>query len=169
MHIMNAASTPRRLTTIVAVPAAIVGAAVAGDLASTAIAAIAHGAGVTHSFAPLHFATYTALIVPAVIGGAIGWQLVRARATNPSRLLARLVPLVLLLSFVPDLLIGATKTLTATTWGGVLALMAMHIVVACAAVGSYLVFLPVRTDGGRTRAHTEGEADRSAAGSVSAR
>jgi hypothetical protein len=108
-----------------------------------AIADIAHGAGVNHTFAPLHFATYTALIVVGVIGGAIGWQVVRTRVTNPQRLLARLVPLVLLLSFIPDILIGVTKAATATTWGGVVALMAMHIVVAGAAVTSYLRYLPV--------------------------
>jgi len=144
MQTMIATSTPRRLKTITAVPAAMVAAVVVGDLASVVIARIAHGAGVTHSFAPLHFATYTSLIVLGVIGGAIGWQLVRTRATNPHRLLARLVPLVLLLSFVPDVLIGITKAETGTTWGGVLALMAMHIVVATAAVGSFLRFLPVR-------------------------
>jgi len=168
MKAMTAVPTGRRLKTIAAVPAAIAAAVVVGDLASTAIAAIAHGAGVTHAFAPLHFATYTSLIVPGVIGGAIGWQLVRSRVTNPSRLLARLVPLVLLLSFVPDILVGITKALTATTWGGVIALMAMHIVVAGAAVGSYLYFLPVRPVDGRTRAETKGEAVRSATWSASA-
>lgn len=54
------------------------------------------------------------------------------------------MPLVLLLSFVPDVLIGVTKEATGTTWGGVLALMAMHIAVTGAAVSSYLRFLPVR-------------------------
>jgi len=154
MQTMTATSTPRRLKTITALPAAIAAAVVVGDLASVLIARIAHGAGVTPSFAPLHFATYTTLIVLGVIGGAIGWQLVRTRATNPHRLLARLVPLVLLLSFVPDILIGITKAETGTTWGGVLALMAMHVVVATAAVGSYLHFLPVRTVNGRSQADT---------------
>jgi len=168
MNTMTAASTPLRLKTIAAVPAAIAAAAVVGDLASTAIAAIAHGAGVSHAFAPLHFATYTVLIAAGVIGGAIGWQLVRTRATNPSRLLARLVPVVLLLSFVPDVLIGITKAETATTWGGVIALMAMHIVVASAAVGSYLHFLPARRVDSRTLTDTKGDADRSATRSAPA-
>jgi hypothetical protein len=168
MNTMTAASTPLRLKTIAAVPAAIVAAAVLGDLASGAIAAIAHGAGVSHAFAPLHVGTYTVLIVAGVMGGAIGWQLVRTRATNPSRLLARLVPVVLLLSFVPDILIGITKAETATTWGGVIALMAMHIVVASAAVASYFHFLPVRPVDSRPRADTKGKADRSATRSAPA-
>jgi hypothetical protein len=136
---------PNRLRTVVAVPVAVVTAAVAGILASTVISAVAHAAGVSHAFLPLHFATFTVLIVFAAIAGALGWQLVRSRATNPSRLLARLVPLVLLLSFIPDVLIGITKAEAATTWGGVVALMTMHVFVATAAVGSYLHFLPVRS------------------------
>jgi hypothetical protein len=136
---------PNRLRTVVAVPVAVVTTAVAGILASTVISAVAHAAGVSHAFLPLHFATFTVLIVFAAIAGALGWQLVRSRATNPSRLLARLVPLVLLLSFIPDVLIGITKAEAATTWGGVVALMTMHVFVATAAVGSYLHFLPVRS------------------------
>lgn len=137
--------TPRGIRTTAAMPVAIVATVVAGVLASTVIAAIAHGAGVSHAFLPLHFATYTVLIVFAAIGGAVGWQLVRNRATNPSRLLARLVPIVLLLSFIPDVLIGFTKAETATTWGAVVALMTMHIFVATAAVASYVYFLPLRS------------------------
>jgi len=137
--------TPNRLRTVAAVPVAVVTTAVAGVLASTVIAAVAHGAGVSHAFLPLHFATFTVLIVFAAIAGAIGWQLVRSRATNPSRLLARLVPLVPMLSFIPDVLIGITKAETAATWGGVFALMTMHVFVATAAVGSYIHFLPARS------------------------
>jgi hypothetical protein len=131
--------TAGRTRTPAAVSLAIFTTGVAGVLASTVIAAIAHGAGVSHAFLPLHFATFTFLIVFAAIGG----QLVRNRATHPSRVLARLVPVVLLLSFIPDVLIGISKAETATTWGGVFALMAMHIFVATAAVASYLYFLPV--------------------------
>jgi uncharacterized protein DUF6069 len=148
MQTMTEIPTPHRLKTIVSMPVAVIAAVVVSDLASILIARVARGAGVTHTFAPLHFATYTSLIVVGVIGGAIGWQLVRSRAKNPHRLLARLVPLVLLLSFVPDILIGVTKSATGTTWGGVLALMAMHTAVAGAAVSCYLRFLPVGPVGG---------------------
>ena len=146
MQSTTATITSGQRRVIPAMPVAIAAAVVVGDLASTAIAAIAHGAGVDHAFAPLHFATYTALIVVAVIGGSIGWQLVRTRFANPKRVLARLVPLVLLLSFIPDILIGVTKKEIGTTWGGVVALMAMHIVVAAAAVASYWHLLPVRSN-----------------------
>ena len=87
-------------------------------------------------------ATFTALIVLGVLAGGLGWQLVRTRAARPGRLLSRLVPAVLLLSFIPDLLLGITHGLDAT-WGGVAALMGMHVAVAVAAVTSYSLFLPV--------------------------
>jgi hypothetical protein len=132
----------RRLRGAAALPAAIICAVVAGDLASYAISAIAHAAGVAHSFSPLQPATFSVLIVVGVLAGGLGWQLVRTRAARPGRLLSRLVPAVLLLSFIPDLLIGITGGLHAT-WGGVAALMCMHVAVAAAAVTSYSLFLPV--------------------------
>jgi uncharacterized protein DUF6069 len=132
----------RRLPRAAALPAAIISAVVVADLASYVISAIAHAAGVAHSFSPLQPATFTALIVVGVLAGGLGWQLVRTRAARPGRLLSRLVPAVLLLSFIPDLLIGITHGLHAT-WGGVAALMCMHVAVAAAAVASYSLFLPV--------------------------
>jgi hypothetical protein len=140
------ATTPavRRLPAAATLPAAIISAVVVGDLASYAIAAIAHAAGVAHSFRPLQLATFTALILAGVLAGGLGWQLVRTRAARPGRLLSRLVPAVLVLSFIPDLLLGISKGLDAT-WGGVAALMCMHVAVAAAAVTSYSLFLPVRS------------------------
>jgi len=139
---ITATPAVRRLPAAAALPAAIVSAAVAGDLASYVISAIAHAAGVTHSFSPLQLPTFTALIVVGVVVGGLGWQLVRTRAPRPGRLLPRLVPAVLLLSFIPDLLIGITGGFHAT-WGGLAALMCMHVAVAAAAVASYSLFLPV--------------------------
>jgi hypothetical protein len=132
----------RHLPTAVAVPLAVVAAVVVGALATTAIAAVAHGAGVSHAFSPLRPGAYIALIVLGVLGGAVGWQIVRSRAARPARLLRTLVPVVVILSFIPDLAIGITGSDHAT-WGGVIALMAAHVVVATAAVTSFATFLPV--------------------------
>jgi len=132
----------RNLPTAVAFPLAVVAAAVVGALGTTAIAAIAHGAGVTHSFSPLQPGAYIALIVLGVLGGAVGWQLVRSRAGQPARVLRNLVPVVVLLSFIPDIAIGILGTDHAT-WGGVIALMVAHVVVATAAVTSFATLLPV--------------------------
>jgi hypothetical protein len=43
------------------------------------------------------------------------------------------MPLVVRLSVIPDLLVGFTEALPATTWGGI-ALMIMHLIVATAGV-----------------------------------
>ena len=134
--------TRRNLPTAVAFPVAVVAAVVVGALGTTAIAAVAHAAGVSHSFSPLHPGIYIALIVLGVLGGAVGWQLVRSRAGQPARVLRNLVPVVVLLSFIPDIAIGILGTDHAT-WGGVIALMVAHVVVATAAVTSFATLLPV--------------------------
>ena len=133
--------TLSNLPTAVAFPLAVVVAVVVGALGTTAIAAIAHGAGVAHSFSPLHPGSYIALIVLGVLGGAVAWQLVRVKARQPSRVLRSLVPAVVILSFIPDIVIGITGSFHAT-WGGVIALMAAHVVVAMAAVTSFAELLP---------------------------
>jgi hypothetical protein len=141
---ITAAPPLRRLPAAAALPAAIISAVAAGGLASDVISAVAHAAGVSRSFSPLQPATFIALIVAAVLCGGLGWQLVRTRAARPERLLPRLAPIVLLLSFIPDLMLGISKGLGAT-WGAVAALMCMHVAVAAAAVTSYSLFLPVRS------------------------
>jgi hypothetical protein len=133
--------TLRTPPTAVAFPLAVVAAVVVGALGTTVIAAIAHGAGVAHSFSPLHPGSYIALIVLGVLGGAVGWQLVRVKAGQPARVLRSLVPVAVILSFIPDIIIGITGSFHAT-WGGVIALMAAHVVVATAAVTSFAKLLP---------------------------
>jgi Family of unknown function (DUF6069) len=117
-------------------------AAVAGIAASLIIAIAARAAGVPGSFTPL--SAFPVLVVIGVVAGAIGWDQVRQRSADPRRLLARLVPVVLLLSFIPDLAVGVTRALPHTTWGGVAALMLMHLAVTAGAVPAYRHFLPLR-------------------------
>jgi hypothetical protein len=74
--------------------------------------------------------------------GAAGWSFVRSKAANPRRVLSRLVPIVLLISFVPDLLVGVSTT-AGVSWGAVAALMAMHVVVATVLVTTLRRVLPV--------------------------
>jgi hypothetical protein len=125
-----------------AFPLAVAAAVVVGALGTTVVAGIAHAAGVSHSFSPLHPGTYIALIVLGVLGGAVGWQLIRARARQPAKLLRTLVPAVVILSCIPDIAIGIAGGFHAT-WGGVIALMAAHVVVATTAVASFATLLPV--------------------------
>lgn len=63
---------------------------------------------------------------------------------HPRRTLNVLVPIVLLVSFVPDILVGVTRALPGTSWTAVAALMVMHLVVAACAVAAYRRFLPAR-------------------------
>ncbi len=125
-------------------------AALAGIVACLIIATVAKAAGVPGSFAPL--STYPALVVVGVIAGALGWNMVRHRSPDPHRTLTWLVPVVLVLSFIPDLVVGATRVLPHTTWGGVAALMLMHLAVTAAAVASYRHFLPASSAGALARA-----------------
>ena len=120
--------------------AATIAVAVALD---SAVAAIAHAAGVSHLFGPLQFASYTTLTVIGIAAGAAGWALVRARATDPRRTLRVLVPIVVALSFAPDAVVGVSRRLIGTSWGGVAALMVMHLLVALVAVVVFARAFPI--------------------------
>jgi hypothetical protein len=127
-----------------ALPLAVVVAVVASTIVDSVVALIAHGAGASHGFRPLEFPTYTALTVVGVVLGALAWQAVRSRSRRPAEVLRRLVPGVLALSFVPDILVGVTKSQAHTSWGAVAALMVMHLVVGSVAVLTFATLLPVR-------------------------
>jgi hypothetical protein len=123
-----------------AFPLAVLVGVLPGVLGTAFVAVIAHAAGVSNDFAPLKASAYVGLIVLGVLAGGVGWQLVRSRSRNPRALLRRLVPFVLTASFIPDIAIGVTGADHAT-WGGVVALMCAHVVVAGAAVTSFSYFL----------------------------
>ena len=132
---------PRRApaATIAALPAAIV----VASLLDAAIAAIAHSAGASEQFKPLEGPSYSSFTAIGVLLGAVGWMVVRRRARDPRALLVRLVPLVLAASFIPDLLLLAASAQADAA--GVIALLAMHVVVAACAIASYLWALPLPT------------------------
>ena len=73
--------------------------------------------------------------------GAIGWQLVRRRAAHPRALLRLLVPIVLVLSFAPDVLLAA-MTWSSTGLTPVLTLALMHLTTISIAVAAYARILP---------------------------
>ncbi|MGW4215198.1 DUF6069 family protein [Lentzea sp. NPDC004789] len=132
---------PARRSGLIAV--GLVAAAIAATALNAVVAAIAHAAGASSQFQALQLPTYAAFTVIGVLAGAAGWGIIRARARNPRRVLRALVPTVVLISFVPDLLVGATGSLPGTSWGGVAALMIMHVVVAAAGVAAYSRVLPL--------------------------
>lgn len=121
----------------------LVAAAIVATALNAVVAAIAHAAGASSQLQALQLPTYTIFTVIGLLAGAAGWAIVRARARNPQRVLRVLVPAVVLVSFVPDVLVGAFGGLPGASWGGGVALMIMHVVVSSVAVGTYLRVLPL--------------------------
>ena len=129
----STASTPR--VVLAAGAAAVLASAVNVGIA---LAAPALGVPMLPQLLPVG-----AFTVVAAVAGAIGWQLVRRRATAPRRLLTRLVPIVLAASFVPDVALGIA-TAAGTGPAPVLALALMHLTTIGVAVAVYARVLPVR-------------------------
>ena len=88
----------------------------------------------------LDLVAYAPLTVVGVLAGTVGWALVRRRATNARSTLRTLVPVVVVLSFVPDfgLLITGMGDLL-----NVAALLVMHLVVAAVTVTAVSRLLPL--------------------------
>lgn len=95
--------------------------------------------GAPATYGPLTLPAYGLFTVLGVVGGWVGWTLLRRRAQNPDRMLRLLVPVVTLVSFVPDVLLLAFGFIPGTTTIAVLALMVMHIVVVAVAVPAYVL------------------------------
>ena len=140
----DSADSADRTTTSRALLAGLT-ATVAALIGNTVVAQIALAAGASEDFTPLTLGAYGFLTVVGVIAGLVGWLVVR-RTTNAAATLRWLVPTVLVLSFVPDILVGFSDR-AGVSWGAVLALMAMHVVLTVTAVATFSRLLPV------TRAH----------------
>ncbi|MDQ0946943.1 hypothetical protein QFZ24_000866 [Streptomyces phaeochromogenes] len=133
-------SAPR--SRALAVVTRILAAALVAVLGNAVVALLAHTAGASSDFDPLQPSAYAPLTVFGVVLGAIGWAVVRRVAKNPAGLLRWLVPVLVVVSFAPDLsLLGG-----GTPGSGplaVAALMVMHVVVAAVAVAAYRRVLPL--------------------------
>ncbi|MEV5493732.1 DUF6069 family protein [Streptomyces bobili] len=102
------------------------------SLVNALIAVLARALGAPEDFRPLEPSSYVFLTALGVLGGSVGWTLVRRFSTDPERLLRRLVPSVVVLSFVPDFFLFGEGEVT-----GVVALLLMHVAVAVIAVPTY--------------------------------
>ena len=132
----STSSVPRTALLLVAAVA------VAG-VANSIVAAVAIAAGASGSYAPLMLPVYLAFTVAGVVGGYVGWRIIRSRVSNPARVLRVLVPVVLVLSWVPDVILAITKFIPGTNLTGALALGLMHAVVVAVAVPVYARIAPV--------------------------
>ena len=116
--------------------------AVAG-LANSIIAFVAILAGASSTYAPLMLPVYLAFTVAGVLGGYLGWRIVRRVAARPARVLRVLVPVALVLSWVPDVILAITQFIPGTTLTGAIGLALMHAVVVAVAVPVYARIAPV--------------------------
>lgn len=103
------------------------------------VARAAVGLGAHAGFMPLTLPLYGSFTLVGIVVGWIGWRLVRRHAERPGRVLAWLVPVVGVVSFVPDVLLGTLRFIPDATWGGVAGLMTMHVVVIVVAVCAYVL------------------------------
>ncbi len=143
---VTATSIPRRTTagravTVLLLVAAVV---VAGAI-NTVVAFGALAAGADASFAPLMPAVYLPFTLLGVAAGYLGWRIVRARAAHPLRALRVLVPVLLLASLIPDLVLLLTGFIPGTTVVGAVGLMLMHPVTVAVAVPVFQRLAPVRS------------------------
>lgn len=143
MTVIARSTTSSTGRTAGALALAVIAAAVGANVANTVISVIARGAGVSDDLQPLWPSSYLALTVVGILAGAIGWQVVRSRATDPAAVLRWLVPAVIALSIVPDVALGVAASSPGVSWGGVLALILMHLSVAVVAIPIYRRFLPL--------------------------
>ncbi len=135
-----AADTVRRSSTSRVVLAGLVATLIA-LVGNTVVAQLALAAGASEEFQPLTFAAYGFLTVLGIVAGLVGWLLIR-RTSNAAATLRWLVPTVLVVSLVPDVLVGFSDR-AGVSWGAVVALMAMHVVVTVSAVSTFARLLPV--------------------------
>jgi len=121
------------------VAAGLLAAFLLSSLVNALIAVPAHQLfNVSESFDALQPRSYGSLTAMGVLAGATGWAVVRKLARDPENLLRRLVPTVLVISFVPDFF-QVDKGGAA----GVMALMLMHVVITVIAVATYRRVMPV--------------------------
>jgi NADH:ubiquinone oxidoreductase subunit K len=120
-------------------------AGIAAAVINVAISAVARGPfDASDDFAPLTPGPIVMWTLLGAILGAVGWRLFINRSARSRALLTKLVPIVLVLSFLPDLALLATDTMPGQTTPGVLALMVMHVATAAVVVTAYRRAMPPR-------------------------
>jgi tryptophan-rich sensory protein len=122
--------------------------AVAGVIAAVinaAIATVARSAfDVSDDFQPLTPGPIVMWTILGALIGAAGWRLFVNKGAGSRQLLSRLVPVVVVLSFIPDVLLLATHAMPGTSTAAVLSLMAMHVITATIVVTAYRRTMPTR-------------------------
>jgi hypothetical protein len=124
----------------VARAATVLGASVAAAIAiNAAIAWAAVAWGAPAGYGPLSLPAQGLFTVAGIVVGWLCWRAISHRARDPRRLLLLLVPLVTVLSLVPDALLLIVPVIPGTNTPAVVALMLMHLVVVGCAVPAYVL------------------------------
>ena len=116
---------------------------IAGIIASilnAVVAIVALMLGADSAVQGLTPGAYVTFTIVGVLIGAIGWALIR-RTRSAKRVLSVLVPVVLVLSLIPDVALAAAGGSAALIAG--IALGVMHVVTVAVAVPVYRAFLPL--------------------------
>jgi Family of unknown function (DUF6069) len=122
-------------------------AAVVAVLANSVIAFAAIAAGASAGFSPLVAYVYGPFTVVGLLAAYVGWRIIRRRAHRPATVLRVLVPVLSVLSFVPDTLLALTGFIPGTSVTAVVALVIMHLVVVAIAVPVSARLAPLRGAG----------------------
>jgi hypothetical protein len=142
--VSRSSALPAQRRRSLTVATGLLGAVVVASAGNTVVALLARAAGASGQFAPLHPSSYVPLTVIGTVIGAICWAVVGRVARKPAQLLRRLVPAVVVASFVPDLTMLGGRPGSSSL--AVAALMCMHVVVATVAVLTYRRVLPLPVD-----------------------
>jgi hypothetical protein len=119
-------------------------AALVAIAANTAVAFAGLAAGASTSFAPLMIAIYGPFSILGIVAGYIGWRIVRGRSSHPLRVLRVLVPVLLVLSFLPDTISAIVGFIPDSSATGFVSLMIMHVIVVGVGVPVFQRLAPVR-------------------------
>ena len=122
----------------------MIAAAVVGVAANAVVAFAGIAAGASSAFAPLSIAVFGPFTVLGLVAGYVGWRIVRGRASNPLRVLRILVPVLLVLSFVPDTISAIVGFIPDSSITGFVALMIMHLIVVAIGIPVYQRLSPMR-------------------------
>ena len=118
-------------------------AAIVAIVANSIVAVVALAAGANPAFSPLMLDVYGPFTVLGLVAGYVGWRIVR-RSSRALELLRVLVPVLLVLSFIPDTVSLLIGFIPGTTVTGFVALMIMHPIVVAVGVPVYQRLAPVR-------------------------
>jgi hypothetical protein len=125
----------------------LIAAIVVAVLLNAVVAAVAVAAGAPSDYGPLTLPAYATFTIVGVLAGWVGWLLITRRARDPRRILRALVPVVVVLSLVPDVLLMVARFIPGTTTSAAIGLMAMHLVVVLVAVPAFALITRRATAG----------------------